>query len=256
MVEKRTSLPPKNALIALVVSAGVTLVLPHIPGVRYLAWPLMLLSTLAHELGHGVAAAISGGDFMRFEMHADGSGVAMTATQGRLQSAFTSAGGLVGPALTSMLLFAVARKEKLARIALGGLAALLGLALILVVRNLFGFFFVLALVGLLGLIVRYGNDWWARFTLVFIAVNLAASVFTRGDYLFTDTANTANGQMPSDVAQMSKALLLPYWFWGALCGAISLVALAAGLWFYLRGEKRRAASGSVWVEGRNEPEVR
>lgn len=240
MESKRTALPPKNALIVLVVSAAVTLVLPHIPGVRYLAWPLMLLSTLAHELGHGIAAAVSGGDFMRFEMYVDGSGVAFTSTHGRLQSAFTSAGGLVGPAFTSMFLFAAARKERLARFALGGLAVLLGLALLLVVRNLFGFFFVLVLAGMLGAIVRYGNDWWARFTLVFIAVNLAVSVFTRGDYLFTDTANTANGVMPSDVAQMSNALLLPYWFWGALCGLISIAALAAGLWFYLRGEKRRA----------------
>jgi membrane-associated phospholipid phosphatase len=80
----------------------------------------------------------------------------------------------------------------------------------------------------------------AQFSLVFLAVNLAVSVFTRGDYLFTDVAGTSRGNMPSDVANMSKALFLPYWFWGAVCGLISVAALCVGLWVYLREGKATA----------------
>jgi hypothetical protein len=236
-------LPPRGTLLVLLASAGLTLGLPHVPVAKYLVWPLMLISTLAHELGHGVAAVISGGGFRRFEMYADGSGVAHTATDGRLESAFTSAGGLVGPAIAAMVLFAMARSERWARIGLGAVAVGLLLAEVLVVRNLFGFLFVGALALLLGAIVRFGNAWWARFSLVFLAVNLAVSVFTRGDYLFTDTAQTGAGTFPSDVAQMSNALFLPYWFWGVLCGAISVAALVAGLWIYLRVERRNALRG-------------
>lgn len=235
-------LPPRGTLLVLLASAALTLVLPHVPVVRYLVWPLMLVSTLAHELGHGIAAALSGGDFHRFEMYPDGSGVAFTATDGRLESAFTSAGGLVGPAIAAMCLFAMARSERWARIGLGAVALALVVAELLVVRNLFGFFFVGLLALALGAIVRFGNAWWARFSLVFLAVNLAVSVFTRGDYLFTESARTGAGTMPSDVAQMSDALFLPFWFWGALCGAISLAALAAGLWLYLRVERRSSLS--------------
>src|SRR5690606_25669722 len=112
----------------------------------------------------------------------------------------------------------------LALVALGLLAAE-----ILVVRNVFGFVFVGLLVLILGVVLRFGNAWWARFSLVFLAVNLAVSVFTRGDYLFTDTAHTGAGTMPSDVARMSEALFLPYWVWGVICGAISVAALVAGL---------------------------
>ena len=108
------------------------------------------------------------------------------------------------------------------------------LALALVVRNLFGVFFVVALAAVLLLIVKFGNAWLARFGLVFLAVQLALSVFSRGDYLFTDVANTSAGPMPSDVAQMANALLLPYWFWGALCGVVSIAVLALGLVLYLR----------------------
>lgn len=233
-------LPPRGTLVVLLASAGLTLGLPHVPIARYLVWPLMLVSTLAHELGHGIAAVMSGGEFRRFEIYADGSGVAMTATHGRFESAFTSAGGLIGPAIAAMVLFAMARSERWARVGLGAVALGLVVAEILVVRNLFGFVFVGALAILLGAIVRFGNAWWARFSLVFLAVNLAVSVFTRGDYLFTDTAHTGAGTMPSDVARMAEALFLPYWFWGALCGAISVVALVAGLWLFLRAERREA----------------
>jgi membrane-associated phospholipid phosphatase len=68
---------------------------------------------------------------------------------------------------------------------------------------------------------------------VFLAVQLALSVFSRGDYLFTDVARTGEGTFPSDVANMSSALFLPYWFWGALCGAFSVAVLALGLRAYL-----------------------
>jgi hypothetical protein len=82
-------------------------------------------------------------------------------------------------------------------------------------------------------VLRFGNAFVARFTLVFLAVNLSVSVFTRSDYLFKTQAMTSRGPMPSDVANMAKALWLPYWVWGAVCGVISLLALFAGLWLYL-----------------------
>jgi hypothetical protein len=78
----------------------------------------------------------------------------------------------------------------------------------------------------------------AQLAIVFVAVQLALSVFSRGDYLFTATANTANGPMPSDVAQIAEALVGPYWLWGAVCGATSIGVLMGGLWLYLRDAKQ------------------
>ena len=231
-------LPPKGAVALLLVCIAASLVLPHIPGGRWAWWPLMLLSTLAHELGHGLAAVAVGGDFVSLRMFADGSGVAATAHDGsRMARALISAGGLVGPALLACGLFFLARTERRARMALAGLAGVLLLAVPLVVRNLFGVAYVFALSGLLAAAVRFGSAWVARFGLAFLAVQLSASVFSRGDYLFTAVARTGAGNMPSDVAQIAEAFLLPYWIWGGLCGLFSVSVLALGTWLYLRPMK-------------------
>jgi hypothetical protein len=105
------------------------------------------------------------------------------------------------------------------------------------VRNLFGIAFVLVVSGVLVAIMRFGSAWVARFGLLFLAVQLALSVFSRGDYLFTSVARTGAGDMPSDVARIADALFLPYWMWGGLCGLFSVAVLVLGLWLYLRPTK-------------------
>ncbi len=226
--------PPRGALFVLLTCLALTAVLPHLPIVHWLWWPLTLLSTLVHELGHGLAALLVGGNFDRLAVYADGSGVATTATHGgRIARAAVAAGGLMGPAVAAGGMFLLARTQRRARVALAVSAVLL-LALLLIVRNLFGIAFVLVVAGALAAIVYRGQSWAPRFTLVFLAVQLALSVFSRSDYLFTSVARTSAGPMPSDVAQMASALLLPFWFWGAVCGALSLAVLFLGLRAYLR----------------------
>ena len=44
----------------------------------------------------------------------------------------------------------------------------------------------------------------------------------------------STGVGPSDVAQMTEALWLPYWFWGFVCGAISVAVLMTGMRSFLR----------------------
>tara|TARA_B100001971_G_scaffold202719_1_gene216799 strand:+ start:792 stop:1562 length:771 start_codon:yes stop_codon:yes gene_type:complete len=229
---------PKGAIAVLLACIAGSLALRHIPGVQWVWWPLMLLSTLVHELGHGLAAVIVGGDFVSLQMYADGSGVAATAHSGsRSAGAIIAAGGLVGPASVACGLFLAARTERRARIAMGVLAGVLVAVTMLVVRNLFGVAFVLAFSGLLVAIVQFGSTWVARFGLVFLAVQLALSVFSRGDYLFTPVARTGAGNMPSDVAQIADAFLLPYWVWGGLCGLFSVAVLVLGIRLFLRPMK-------------------
>ena len=69
----------------------------------------------------------------------------------------------------------------------------------------------------------------AQVALALMAVQLSLSVFSRADYLFTESAGTG----PSDVAQMADALLLPYWFWGFVCGAFSVFVLVVGIRAFL-----------------------
>lgn len=211
----------------LMLSIVVTVVLFYVP---YVGYPLMLLSTLAHEMGHGIAAIFVGGEFVQFEIFSDGSGVARhRGVSGRFGRAFVSAGGLCGPAVVAAAAFALGRKERHARIGLGVAGALLVVSLVLVVRNLFGWVFVGGTAAACLLIAIKAKPWVSQVAFVFVAVQLALSVFSRGDYLFMEYARTASGKMPSDVSQMSSALFLPYWFWGGLCGAFSIVVLFFGL---------------------------
>ncbi len=222
--------PTERARAVLLVSIGLTAVLYLIPYGGYLAYPLMLLSTLAHEMGHGVTALLVGGSFHRFEMWPDGSGIAVWSGEvGPFRRAAVAAGGLIGPAVGAAVGFAVGRTIRGARGALIALAAILALALLLVVRNLFGLIFVGIVLGGCFLAARKASGEVAQLVLIFLAVQLALSVFSRGDYLFTPVAQTATGIMPSDVGQMASALWLPFWFWGAGCGALSVLVLIYGL---------------------------
>ena len=104
---------------------------------------------------------------------------------------------------------------------------LLVLALFLV-RNPFGLAFTILLgATLLGIALRAPA--LSHTVVLLLAVQLALSVFSRSDYLFTSMALTSTGPMPSDVAVMASALFLPYWFWGAVCGIASLGLLALGV---------------------------
>ncbi len=224
----------------LVGSAVVTLLLYFIPFGRFVAYPLMLLSTLVHELGHGLAALMVGGNFSEFVMYADGSGVArVSGVMPGWRVGFMSAGGLVGPAVVATLCFAVVRWERASQIMVGTLTLGALAALILVVRSAFGFVFVGALfAGLAWLLIRRDKA-DAQLVLAFLAVQLAVSVFSRGDYLFVAEATTGAGTLPSDVANMATALGGTYWLWGLVCGAFSVLVLAGGLAFALRSPRFR-----------------
>lgn len=222
-------------LAAIAASVGLTLLPWDI--YRVIAWPLMLFSTYAHEMGHGVTAAILGGRFESIVINADGSGQALCGVTGRISSALVSAGGLVGPAVLGAMMFWAARTRERSKAALSVLAATGFLAVLLVVRNLLGVCFALGLSGLCTCIVLFAPASTWRAVTAFLAVQLSISVYTGKGYLFTDWAGTMG---PSDVANMSRALFLPYWFWGLLCAAFSAVVLLVGILSLLRGDPKPA----------------
>lgn len=217
-------------------SIALTLALYFVPYGFYVALPLVWLSTLVHELGHGFTATMLGGDFERFVMYPDASGAATwSAGFGPIRQAMVAAGGLVGPAIVAAVGFVIARKPKHAQYALmAGVFALVAIA-VLVVRNPFGWAFVAGLIAVLALLGTRERPEVAQLGLVFLSTQLAMSVFSRGDYLFMEYAETAQGRMPSDVAQMADALVGPYWLWGGVCGIFSLIVLGLGLWVFFRG---------------------
>jgi hypothetical protein len=221
--------------LVLIVSIAVTVLLYVVPYGHVIAYPLMLISTLVHELGHGIAGVMVGGNFQSFEMWSNGAGLAhVVGYDGRFARAFVSAGGLCGPAVAAAVGFVMARGPRRSKWMLGTLGVLLVIADVWIVRSLFGWLFVTLFAAMLLAIAFKASAHFAQMALMFLSVQLSLSVFSRGDYLFTSVANTGAGTFPSDVANMSDALFLPYWFWGAVCGAFSVLVLAVGGWLFLR----------------------
>lgn len=217
-----------------VASVLITALLYIVPFGRTIAWPLVLVSTLAHELAHGLTAALLGGHFHSLRIQPDASGVALwSGAFGRIATATVAGAGLLGPAIAAFVLLALGRNQRRARALLGIIGAGLCVMALVLVRNPFGLVFTL-LLGSVLLLVALRVPRASQTVVILLAVQLALSVFSRSDYLFTRTVLTSAGPMPSDVAVMAASLFLPYWFWGAACGIASVILLLLGVKFFFR----------------------
>jgi hypothetical protein len=79
-------------------------------------YPLSLLATFAHEIGHGMTTLLVGQHFDRLLLHADGSGPALwSGDPGRLARAAIAAGGLLGPSVAGIALLLLAGSPRRAR---------------------------------------------------------------------------------------------------------------------------------------------
>lgn len=229
---------------ALWIGVGLTALLYVIPLGGFVLYPLMLLSTLVHELGHGLTALCVGHDFDRFVMFSDGSGLAthsgqhFTFINAKFAQALISAGGLIGPAIVAAGCFIAARWARVARISVAVMAVAFAMLLALFVRNVFGIVFTGLVAAGLGWIAWRRTAEFAQATMVFLGVQLALSVFSRSDYLFVEEAQTGEGVFPSDVANMADALGGTYWLWGLVCAAFSIAVLLGGVFAFSRALKR------------------
>ncbi|MCG6117414.1 MAG: M50 family metallopeptidase [Aquimonas sp.] len=200
------------------------------PPAAWLARPLVWLATLFHELGHGIAALALGGQLVELAVYADGSGVALhRGAYSELQRAVIAAAGPLGPPLAALALFASLRHPALARALLGLLGALLLIALLLWVRNVFGFIFIGFVAASLLVLAMRASPRGLLLTCGFLGLQMCLSTFSQMDYLFSAGANTGAGQLPSDTAQIAAALGLNYLVWGGLLAAVALAVTATGL---------------------------
>jgi hypothetical protein len=220
---------------AIVIIAILTVVGWQLPYGRLVLYPLTILATYAHEMGHGFTAMLMGASFERLEMFADGSGRAFWSGEvGRIGRALIAAGGLVGPSLAGSFVLASTSKPRLARHLAFALGCLLLLSGVLVVRTLFGLAFVgLAAAMFIGF-ARLASGRHAPLALQLVGVNLCLAIFQDIDYMFSEGGVIAGVQHVSDSAAIADALFLPYWFWGALTAGFSFLVLGLGIYLAFR----------------------
>lgn len=198
-----------------------------------LLYPFTILATWFHEMGHGLAALLTGNKFDRLLIYADGSGLALSSRSPEgfsLTDAFISASGPLGPAIAGAGLILASREKDTTKSAL----LVLGLALLVStaiwVRSATGWI-VLPILGILILTLAVrGSTAHQRLGIQILGVQAGISIWEQFSYLFSASGVIDGQPMRSDTSAIADALFLPYWFWGLALSAF----IIAVLWWSLR----------------------
>ena len=220
----------------LVIAAVLVVFLPQLPFGQFLSYPFLLLTTWFHEMGHGIAALAMGWDFERLYLLPDGSGLAESfpdADAGRMEQAIVGAGGPLAPSVAGAGLILATRWREAWRPTLLILAGAIVLSVIVYIRSSAGMIALPLLAGgIVGIALR-APALWRRFTLQFLGMVAALSMFSDWHYLFTYSAVIGGQTMLSDTGQMQAALALPYWLWAILIVIASFAMVGAALKYAL-----------------------
>ena len=214
--------------VAVLLSIGLFLV----PYGRYGLYPFALLSTWAHEMGHGLTALLVGGEFDRLVLYQNLGGTAFTRNPVNvIGPVLVSAGGLIGPAIAGGLIIVLGSRPRLAGWVVFMLAVSLLVSAAVWVRNPFGFGAVLSLGIAFGLVARYGGRIPRLVVTQFTGIQFCLGSLASLDYMFTSRFTRGGVPVNSDTQNIAESLLLPYWFWGGVIALISFLILAAAFYF-------------------------
>jgi hypothetical protein len=218
----------RRLLIAIVV----LLVLANVPYGRMVLYPFALFSTWVHEMCHGMAALVLGGEIEWLKIYPDTSGLARTRRpDNALATAFVASAGYVGTAVVGALMLAARRIERVGQMGASAFGGLMLLSVLLWVRNPFGVF-ALAAIG--GLLVAAGiklKGETASGLYAFLAATCSLNAFTNIKDLLGAGTMRVGGEVVnhSDANTVADALLLPSWFWAGSWLVLAVVLTAIGL---------------------------
>lgn len=220
------------SLVWLVAAAIATSLIWQLPIGNYLLYPFSILATWFHEMGHGLAALLLGGNFQQLQIFSSGSGFAIHSGNlflGPIGRAIVAAAGPMAPPIVGGLIILASRRWRTTQLALLLLGGALILSTLIWVRSLFGLV-AIPLLGILVLAVAlYAPRWLQIFAVQLLGVQACISTYHQMDYLFTRQAVIGGQAMLSDSGQIAQNLLLPYWFWGGLMAIASLIILVQSL---------------------------
>ena len=212
--------------IAVVVSIGLGMV----SWGGNIIYPFRLLATWAHEMGHGLAAIVTGNSFRELELYSNLGGQALIAGADGVTQVIVSAGGLIGPSLLGAAVMIAGSRSRTAPYVLGALAGSMILSAFIWIRNPFGFFSILIGGVVLALAAKFAPA-IARIALSqLLAVQLALASWSSRDYLFIKGFQRDGQFLDSDTQNIADEWFLPYWFWGGLIGALSVIILVWAFW--------------------------
>ncbi len=203
-------------LILLVIAA---VVIDYLPLINL---PLLWSETFFHEISHGLAAILSGGQIHNIVLNFDGSGRATTSGGLHFLVLFS---GYAGSALWGLLIYGVADglSHTRARFMVWAMVIMLAVTLLLWARD----FSTIVILGLL--LAVYGLSLYAR-----LWISISYFIQLIGIFVMLDAIRSPlyllDGRDVGDGAALAQLLWLPEIFWVALWFTIA----ASGLYFLWR----------------------
>lgn len=204
-----------------------------IPFGSLIVYPLTLLTTWVHEMGHGLTALLVGGQFRSLDIFSDASGLAQaSAAHGRREAA-VCAGGLLAPPILGAVILGFVHGPRRARVLLLALAGALVISVAIWVRSVTGLIAMPLCALLLGWAALRGfaKHPERRVLLAQIfGVVLALDTLTRMlSYVFTAQVEVGGEKRPSDIAMLAENAGGHYLLWGVLFAGFACGLLALGL---------------------------
>ena len=223
--------------LTLIGLAGLTaFLLAVIPLIGLINYPIRLLLTMVHELGHGLAALVTGGEFIRFVIFPNGAGLAYTAGGWRF---VVIPAGYLGVAIFGAVLILLGRNHRWSR---GAMAVIGGAMIILTMRyGLPSIFSTQIFSGILttlsGVILGLVFLWvavraapgWIIFLLHLLAIQAGLTAFS--DLSTVIGISTRFFDVPvNDAQNMAELTFIPAIVWALLWAIVALLLIGGAIW--------------------------
>ncbi len=205
----------------------------NMPTLQFLLYPFRLFVTFVHEAGHGLAAIATGGEFLAFEVAANGAGIATT--RGGTRAVIIPAGYL-GASMFGAVLFYLTNTipfPRLIALALGGAIALLA---ILYGRTSFLAWQVgLAFSSALIVISWFGRRLWTVLLLNVLALMTGLNAVLDLKTLAHILMQRSQGYHLSDASAFAQEIFpgTPAIMWAWIWAVVSVLILSVGVYFSL-----------------------
>lgn len=187
--------------------------------------PLKILVVLFHEISHGLAAILTGGEIVSLSVSTDQGGLAVTRGGSRF---LILTAGYLGSLLFGVALLLSGVWSRADRAIMAGLGAALLLIAALYIREVFPLLFCVGLGAVFLAMARFlpnqVND------LALKTIGLTSMIYVPRD-IFSDTI--ARSHLRSDAFMLGEAYFGGAMFWGAIWIMISAIVILACLRFCL-----------------------
>lgn len=237
---KRTFIESGWFVAAMILLSMIISVLPF-GGIALL--PFRFFTTLVHELGHTVASLLVGESVLHIVINPDASGYMQhTVSQGALAQGFISSAGYLGAAVFGGALIVISGIRNASRNALLALAVIIGVVILVYIRDVFSFAVCAGLTIAIAAVSRAGSEGLNFFTLNF----LAAQCGLNSVYDTLTLARLSLGAQRSeyslghsDADAVADIFLLPAVVWSVLWIVLSILILYAAIRWRNRIQTRR-----------------